>query len=203
MELAAWAADARLFTLIHRQALEAAHVTEHLPHWIDLVFGYKQTGQPALDAINVFPACVSHALSYLLFLAPFLLPHDKNNSCIMNIQIFVPWGDRTRNITHHFANRVFRLYKLLIQTSINIRLKDPFFSSNGLVLYNSVSPQTYYGFDPSALEEEVDRTAAAAMVRTYGQAPRQLLRAPHPHAAHDLTQHATDQVLQPTKHFNL
>ncbi|KAJ8721735.1 hypothetical protein PYW07_002510 [Mythimna separata] len=110
VELPAWAPDARLFTLVHRQALEAAHVTETLPHWIDLVFGYKQTGQPALDALNVFPAC------------------------------------------------------------------------------------TYYGFDPSALEEEVDRTAAAAMVRTYGQAPRQLLRAPHPHAAHDLTQHATDQV---------
>ncbi|XP_063893728.1 lysosomal-trafficking regulator isoform X1 [Helicoverpa armigera] len=109
VELPPWAGDARLFTLIHRQALEAAYVTEHLPHWIDLVFGYKQTGQPALDAINVFPAC------------------------------------------------------------------------------------TYYGFDPTALEEEVDRTAAAAMVRTYGQAPRQLLRAPHPHAAPDL-HHASDQV---------
>lgn len=59
VELPAWAADARLFTLAHRQALEARHVTELLPHWIDLVFGYKQTGQPARDAINVFPACVS------------------------------------------------------------------------------------------------------------------------------------------------
>lgn len=46
--------------------------------------------------------------------------------------------------------------------------------------------QTYYGFDPLALEDEVDRTAAAAMVRTYGQAPRQLLRAPHPRRATDL-----------------
>lgn len=50
--------------------------------------------------------------------------------------------------------------------------------------------QTYYGFDPMSLEDEVDRTAAAAMVRTYGQAPRQLLRQPHPHAAHDLTTRA-------------
>ncbi|XP_068632713.1 lysosomal-trafficking regulator [Battus philenor] len=106
VELPRWAADARLFTLAHRQALEAPLVTERLPLWIDLVFGYKQTGQPAVDAINVFPAC------------------------------------------------------------------------------------TYYGFDPSAHEDEVDRTAAEAMVRTYGQAPRQLLRAPHPHAAHDLAPHA-------------
>ncbi|XP_060803751.1 lysosomal-trafficking regulator [Amyelois transitella] len=102
VELPAWAADARMFTLAHRQALEAAHVTERLPQWVDLVFGYKQTGQAAIDAINVFPAC------------------------------------------------------------------------------------TYYGFDPTALEDAVDRTAAADMVRMYGQAPRQLLRTPHPHRAPDL-----------------
>lgn len=62
VELPPWAADARLFTLLHRQALEAAHVSETLPHWIDLVFGHKQTGPAALDAINVFPACVTIAL---------------------------------------------------------------------------------------------------------------------------------------------
>lgn len=61
VELPAWAADARLFTLVHRQALEAPHVTEHLPLWVDLVFGHKQTGQAAVDALNVFPACVSTA----------------------------------------------------------------------------------------------------------------------------------------------
>lgn len=61
VELPPWAADARLFTLVHRQALEAPLVTERLPHWLDLVFGYKQTGQPAIDAVNVFPHCVSTA----------------------------------------------------------------------------------------------------------------------------------------------
>ncbi|CAH2236529.1 jg8012 [Pararge aegeria aegeria] len=107
VELPQWAADARLFTLVHRQALEAPLVTERLPLWVDLVFGYKQTGQPAVDAVNVFPAC------------------------------------------------------------------------------------TYYGFDPESLEEEVDRLAAAAMVRTYGQAPRQLLRAPHPQRAPDFAHQHT------------
>lgn len=96
VELPPWAPDARLFSLIHRQALESPIVTDTLPHWIDLVFGYKQTGQPAIDAVNVFPAC------------------------------------------------------------------------------------TYYGFEPESLPDEVSRLAAAAMVRTYGQAPRQLLRQPHP-----------------------
>ena len=46
--------SARLFVLINRQALESNYVTQHLNEWIDLVFGYKQTGKPAVDAINVF-----------------------------------------------------------------------------------------------------------------------------------------------------
>lgn len=74
VELPAWAPTARLFTLLQRQALEAQHVTEHLPHWIDLVFGYKQTGQAAIDAINVFPACVSTDLSQHLYTYLLILP---------------------------------------------------------------------------------------------------------------------------------
>ncbi|XP_073990723.1 lysosomal-trafficking regulator mauve isoform X4 [Rhodnius prolixus] len=49
-----WASDPRIFILIHRQALEARHVREYLPQWIDLVFGYKQTGKAAVESINVF-----------------------------------------------------------------------------------------------------------------------------------------------------
>ncbi|XP_076389629.1 lysosomal-trafficking regulator mauve isoform X1 [Megachile rotundata] len=55
VELPKWCGgDARLFILAHRAALEADVVREVLPYWIDLVFGFRQTGRPAVEAINVF-----------------------------------------------------------------------------------------------------------------------------------------------------
>ncbi|CAL1269910.1 unnamed protein product [Larinioides sclopetarius] len=44
----------RLFILIHRQALESETVIKNIHNWIDLIFGYKQTGEAAMKAINVF-----------------------------------------------------------------------------------------------------------------------------------------------------
>ncbi|XP_053681926.1 lysosomal-trafficking regulator [Sabethes cyaneus] len=55
VELPPWShRSARLFILIHRQALECDYVRKHLSHWIDLIFGYKQTGSAAVDSLNVF-----------------------------------------------------------------------------------------------------------------------------------------------------
>ena len=50
-----WAkGDPREFIRMHRAALECDHVSANLHHWIDLIFGYKQQGQQAVDAVNVF-----------------------------------------------------------------------------------------------------------------------------------------------------
>ncbi|KAK8729282.1 hypothetical protein OTU49_008737, partial [Cherax quadricarinatus] len=55
VQLPPWSCDdPRRFILIHRAALESPIVTQSLHHWIDLVFGYKQTGRAAVEAINVF-----------------------------------------------------------------------------------------------------------------------------------------------------
>ncbi|XP_054466267.1 WD repeat and FYVE domain-containing protein 3 [Anoplopoma fimbria] len=50
-----WAkGDPREFIRVHRDALECDYVSAHLHEWIDLIFGYKQQGPPAVEAVNVF-----------------------------------------------------------------------------------------------------------------------------------------------------
>lgn len=46
--------DPREFIRVHREALECDFVSQNLHHWIDLIFGCKQQGQAAVDAVNVF-----------------------------------------------------------------------------------------------------------------------------------------------------
>ncbi|KAI9812298.1 MAG: hypothetical protein M1827_004747 [Pycnora praestabilis] len=55
-----WAkGDPKIFVAKHREALESPYVSKHLHRWIDLVFGFKQRGEAALEATNLF-----HHLSY-------------------------------------------------------------------------------------------------------------------------------------------
>lgn len=38
----------------NREALESEYVSSNLHHWIDLVFGYKQRGKPAVEVRMIF-----------------------------------------------------------------------------------------------------------------------------------------------------
>lgn len=50
-----WAkGSAEEFIHRNREALESEYVSSNLHHWIDLVFGYKQRGKPAVEAANIF-----------------------------------------------------------------------------------------------------------------------------------------------------
>ncbi|XP_032987583.1 neurobeachin-like protein 2 isoform X5 [Rhinolophus ferrumequinum] len=52
-----WARSPEDFIQQHRQALESEYVSAHLHEWIDLIFGYKQRGPAAEEALNVFYYC--------------------------------------------------------------------------------------------------------------------------------------------------
>ncbi|KAJ3598621.1 hypothetical protein NHX12_002126 [Muraenolepis orangiensis] len=57
VELPRWASSREDFIRKHRKALECEHVSSHLHEWIDLIFGYKQRGDEAAKALNVFYYC--------------------------------------------------------------------------------------------------------------------------------------------------
>ncbi len=52
-----WARNPQDFIRKHRLALESDHVSANLHRWIDLIFGYRQQGEAAVEALNVFYYC--------------------------------------------------------------------------------------------------------------------------------------------------
>jgi len=54
VQLPPWAKDDVDFFKKHTEALESEHVSSQLHHWIDLIFGYKQRGEEAIKADNLF-----------------------------------------------------------------------------------------------------------------------------------------------------
>ncbi|KAK2844496.1 hypothetical protein Q5P01_011155 [Channa striata] len=52
-----WATSREDFIRKHKKALECEHVSSHLHEWIDLIFGCKQRGEEAVNALNVFYYC--------------------------------------------------------------------------------------------------------------------------------------------------
>ena len=53
--LPSWAHnDPMIFIARNREALESPYVSQNLHKWIDLIFGYKQRGEEAVQSVNVF-----------------------------------------------------------------------------------------------------------------------------------------------------
>ena len=49
-----WAKNAEDFLLKCRAAFESDYTSAHLHEWIDLIFGYKQSGTSAITSDNIY-----------------------------------------------------------------------------------------------------------------------------------------------------
>lgn len=54
VKLPTWAKSNSHYVYMTRKALESDYVSQHLNHWIDLIWGSKQQGDDAIGAINVY-----------------------------------------------------------------------------------------------------------------------------------------------------
>ena len=55
IQLPNWAKTAHEFINIQKNGLESDYVSKNLHHWIDLIFGVKQSGKEGENAQNIFP----------------------------------------------------------------------------------------------------------------------------------------------------
>ena len=92
------------FISVMRRGLESRHVSEHLHEWIDLVFGFKQKGKPAIRAHNVF-----YYLSY-----PGVVDLDKiqepamRNATLLQVAHFGQCPNQVFKKAHPVRSTVFR-----------------------------------------------------------------------------------------------
>eukprot|EP00002_Diphylleia_rotans_P005672 TRINITY_DN1484_c0_g1_i11.p1 TRINITY_DN1484_c0_g1~~TRINITY_DN1484_c0_g1_i11.p1 ORF type:complete len:2256 (+),score=358.56 TRINITY_DN1484_c0_g1_i11:43-6810(+) len=110
-----WAETAEDFIRIHREALESEYVSAHLHEWIDLIFGYKQRGEEALKADNLFhyltyegsididaieDAVLRHSIETQIAhfgqtpTQLFRQPHPSRNQAVASLPLPLKWGEK-------------------------------------------------------------------------------------------------------------
>jgi len=133
-----WAkGDPHVFIAKHREALESPYVTENLHHWIDLVFGYKQRGDFAVEATNVFQHLSYHG-------AKDLDSIDDPVERLATIGIIHSFGQTPHQVfqRQHPARELARSAVSRLDTTAAslTRLPDPLFESDEKVACLTFSP---------------------------------------------------------------
>ena len=138
VKLPPWArGDPQIFVSKHREALESPYVSEHLHKWIDLVFGYKQRGEAAVAATNVF-----QHLSYQG--AKDLDNIDDPIERLASIGIIHSFGQTPHQVFQkpHSSRERDRaaITRLDVSAESLIKLRDPLFESDEKVASMTFSP---------------------------------------------------------------
>lgn len=87
LAIPSWASSPEDFIEKHKAALESEYVSQNLHHWIDLIFGYKLSGQHAIEAKNVMLRKENNDLypSRFGFVQLFHEPHPPRKILSANI----------------------------------------------------------------------------------------------------------------------
>ena len=138
VKLPKWAkGDPQIFVNKHREALESPYVSERLHHWIDLVFGYKQRGESAVEATNVFQHLSYHG-------AKDLDSIDDPVERVASIGIIHSFGQTPHQVFQkpHVARERDKSAVSRLDTLADslIKLPDPLFESDEKVAALTFSP---------------------------------------------------------------
>ncbi|CAF0855447.1 unnamed protein product [Brachionus calyciflorus] len=100
LKLPDWAQSPEDFIRAHRSLLESEHISKNLHHWIDLVFGYKLSGDAAIEAKNVCLPLIDNHQSFKThgIVQLFNTPHPVR--CVDKVY----HGERPPNIKNKYRN---------------------------------------------------------------------------------------------------
>lgn len=81
-----------------RAALECDYISSNLHHWIDLIFGYKQTGENSVQANNVFyPFTYEENINWSQYKVILSLQICSNKYFLRAHMRSLPWKHKLQN----------------------------------------------------------------------------------------------------------